>query len=402
VSPLRRDAATLALLSSLQMLAYADRVVLASVLPRLEEAFHLRHAVGGLLGTLFIVGCVIASPILGPIADRGHGRALLTAGAVVWSGATMASGLARDFVSLAVCRVLVGAAETTLATIAPAMIDRVAPPDRRSRWMGHFYVAANVGVALGLALGGVVEHYAGWRGAFLVAGAPGLLLAIFVARVVPPAGVQPARPRLVLDDLATLVRNRRYAWMVAGYSAYTFAIGGFGHWAPALASRHYGVGLATVGISLALIVVLGGVGGTALGGVIGDRAARGRADGDERARALVRCCAVACSVAVPLGAAALLAPTLWAFLALLLACQLALFVTTAPINGALLHSAPARLRATSMAVALFCIHLFGDLWSPSVVGALADVRPLAQAMLVLPAALAAGAAGFWLAARRAV
>jgi hypothetical protein len=55
-----------------------------------------------------------------------------------------------------------------------------------------------------------------------------------------------------------------------------------------------------------------------------------------------------------------------------------------------------------MAVALLCIHLFGDLWSPSVVGALADSRPLARAMLVLPLALATGAGGFWLATRRAV
>jgi MFS family permease len=398
---LGRDVATLLILSALHLFAYADRVVLAAVLPRIEDTMHLHHTAGGLLGTVFILGCIVAGPILGLIADRGHGRALLAGGAVVWSAATMLSGLAPDLLTLAVTRVLVGAAETTVETIAPALLTEVAPPERRTRWLGHFYVAANVGVALGLAGGGVVEHYGGWRWSFLCAGAPGLVLALLVVRIVPPAAVEPARARLVRDDIATLLGNRRYVWMVAGYCAYTFAIGGFGHWAPTLASRRYDISLATAGISLALISLVGGVGGTALGGIIGDAIARRYAEAD-RARALCRACAVACSVTVPLGFGLLAAPTLTAFMALLFACQLALLVTTAPLNGALLHSAPPAMRATAMAFALLCIHLFGDLWSPSVIGALADAQPLARAMLVLPAALAVGAGGFWWATRRAV
>jgi hypothetical protein len=64
-----------------------------------------------------------------------------------------------------------------------------------------------------------------------------------------------------------------------------------------------------------------------------------------------------------------------------------------------LHSAPPNARVSAIAAAIFCIHLLGDLWSPSVVGALADVASLDRAMLLLPSALGVAGAAWWAAAR---
>jgi hypothetical protein len=74
-----------------------------------------------------------------------------------------------------------------------------------------------------------------------------------------------------------------------------------------------------------------------------------------------------------------------------------LFLGTGPVNTLILETVPAGLRATAMAGSIFAIHLFGDLWSPRLVGLLSDRwGDLRLACLwVLPGALFVGAA-FWL------
>jgi len=71
------------------------------------------------------------------------------------------------------------------------------------------------------------------------------------------------------------------------------------------------------------------------------------------------------------------------------------FLPTGPAVTLLIESVPAMLRASAMAASVFVIHLFGDFWSPVLVGRLADwghepERPgagLQHAMLVLPAVM---------------
>ena len=75
-----------------------------------------------------------------------------------------------------------------------------------------------------------------------------------------------------------------------------------------------------------------------------------------------------------------------------------LFLSTGPVNTLILETAPVNLRASAMAVSIFTIHLFGDMWSPEIVGRLADSfgGNLQKAVLILPVALIV-ASVLWLA-----
>src|SRR5437868_687162 len=54
-----------------------------------------------------------------------------------------------------------------------------------------FSAAIPIGSAAGYMLGGLVDHYYGWRAAFFVAGVPGLVLAWMTSRLLdPPRGAQ--------------------------------------------------------------------------------------------------------------------------------------------------------------------------------------------------------------------
>ena len=85
------------------------------------------------------------------------------------------------------------------------------------------------------------------------------------------------------------------------------------------------------------------------------------------------------------------------------------FLPTGPINTLLLESVPVSLRARAMAVSIFVIHLFGDFWSPVIVGNLADWgyqadnpgASLQDAMLILPAVFSLSILSWgWLALRQ--
>jgi hypothetical protein len=67
------------------------------------------------------------------------------------------------------------------------------------------------------------------------------------------------------------------------------------------------------------------------------------------------------------------------------------------VNTLIIETVPINLRASAMAGSIFMIHMFGDMWSPEIVGRIADATgSLVKAVLILPVALIAAAA-LWLA-----
>jgi len=394
---IRRPRTILAVLTALNLLNYLDRLVLSSVLPRIEDELGLSNAVAGLLGTIFLVGYFLTSPIFGTLGDRGKRKGLLAIGIAIWSLATLASGFAHSFGQLAAARAIVGVGEASYATIAPTLIDDLAPPEKKGRWLAVFYSAMPVGGALGYVTGGMVEKAYGWRAAFFVAGGPGILLALVCLLIVEPARAVTEHKARLVDAWRPLVASPLYVRGVLGYAASTFAVGGFAYWAPAFLFRRYALELALANKGMGAVTVLAGAVGTAIGGFWSDRATRGipREDHGARSRAFLRICALSSAVAAPLAAAAILAPSAGWFFPLFFLGETAIFVSTSPVNAVVLESVPVALRATAMAMSIFAIHVLGDLWSPPGVGLLADHVSMPLAMLALPLAVALSAVGWW-------
>ncbi|MDP9033437.1 MAG: MFS transporter [Myxococcota bacterium] len=406
--------AVLALLTALNLLNYLDRYVLSAVLPRLQEDLHLSHFFGGSLATVFLIGYFATSPVFGNLADRvgdGGRKRLIAVGVAVWSIATVASGLVRSAASLVVARALVGVGEASYATIAPTLIDDVTEAKRKGRAMAVFSAALPVGSAMGYVVGGAVEHSHGWRAAFFVAGGPGLLLALLCLLIAEPFRRSSAVPD-ALGAARTLWRVVGYRRAVLGYSAYTFAIGGFAYWAPTYLHVRYGLEPGVASVRFGLVTVAGGLIGTLIGGWLGDAlgTARGKrlpgqggdATGTDAAiaRGNLVVCALAAGLGAPLALAAIAAPSAGAFFTLLFPCEIALFLLSGPVNVVLLRSVPGALRASAMALAIFAIHLLGDLWSPPLLGFVADHAPIALAMSMAPLAFAVAAIVWWRASAR--
>jgi len=403
----------LLVLTLINLLNYLDRYVPSAVLPQMKASgivttdFEL-----GILAPGFLVVYMLASPAFGYLGDRRSRTRPIAIGVALWSCATMFSGLARTYWQLFASRAAVGIGEAAYATISPALLADYYPADRRGRVFATFYMAIPVGAALGYVVGGEVSQAWGWRAAFLVAGVPGVLLALAVLRVpdpprgasdcaapgpaalapgaAPRAGALAALRQTIILYLQ-LARQRSYALTVLGYAAYTFAVGGLAFWMPTFLERVRAVPARQATTGFGAIVVITGFLGTFLGGWLGDYCLR------YTRQAYLWVSAVATLLALPLAAASLACASPQVFYPSLVGAELLLFASTGPVNSVIVALVAPAHRASAVALSVLAIHALGDVISPPLIGSLSDRTSLGEAVLLVPAAV--GVSGlFWVAA----
>jgi MFS transporter, Spinster family, sphingosine-1-phosphate transporter len=394
IRPVKRELSpfwTLFILTGLNLFNYLDRFVLSVVLPPLRQELRLDYDQAGTIGTAFMLGYFLTSPLFGYFGDRASRKWLIAIGIFVWSLGTVLTGFAHSYGELLFYRVLVGVGEASYATISPGIIADKFSGTKRNTALTIFYVAIPVGAALGNFVGGQIAAHASWREAFIWAGAPGLLLALVLLPFADPRrmGVVDAR-KPGMGDMIKLLFTPAYALVVLGYTAYTFALGGFQHWGATFLQEVHGLDVEYAGNFFGISLAVSGLIGTGIGGMVASALRR-------RTRAgYAVVLGVSVAAAVPVALAAFRAGTPGAAMALLAIAMFLLFLSTGPTNTLILEAAPAHLRAGAMAMSIFMIHAFGDLWSPKIIGHAAKTSSLGQAMIILPIALLAAAA-LWLA-----
>jgi MFS family permease len=401
----------LAVLAFINLFSYLDRYVVSGVLESLKHSdLGLSDTNLGSLMSGFLVVYTLLAPVFGALGDRRSRPRLIALGVACWSFATALSGFAVNYLTLFAARAAVGVGEAAYVTIAPSLLSDYFPVRQRGRVMAIFFCAIPVGSALGYVVGGLVDKHYGWRAAFFVAGVPGLLLAALCLLLRdPPRGIQdraeghgtaaPSTPRSSISREAwltygRLLHNKPYALTVLGYAAYTFAIGGLAYWMPAFLERARGIPRSEATVSFGTIVVITGFIGTFVGGWMGDYFAK------NSRQAYLWLSAIATLIAAPFVWLALTTNSHSLYVTYMVTAQLCLFLSTGPINAAIINLVIASERATAIALSVFAIHLLGDALSPLIVGALSDAFSLQQAITILPVAVLIG--GFvWIWAARA-
>ena len=382
-------------LTLINLFNYLDRWIVAALAESMKHSeLHLSDTQLGFLMTGFLVVYLITAPVFGHLGDTRSRNRLLALGVAIWSVATALAGLARSYVGLFAARAAVGIGEAAYGTISPALLADYFPRQKRGRVFAVFFAAIPVGSALGYIVGGLVDHYFGWRQAFFVAGVPGLVLAFLAYRLYdPPRGIQETgvgsqdtgeTPASNKRAYATLIRNRPYVLTVLGYAAYTFAIGALAFWTPTFLERVRGIPKAHATVQFGAVVVVTGFVGTYLGGWLGDRLLK------VSRQAYLWLSGVVTLLAAPLTLLALAAPQPYVYWPAIVAAELCLFASTGPVNSAIVNEVSPHMRATAVALSIFAIHILGDVPSPSVVGIISDARSLAAAVLVIPVAVLVG------------
>ena len=377
-----RPAVALATLTGINALNYLDRFLVAPLLPLIIAGLSLDDRQAGSLQSAFILVYALVCPVAGWLGDRTARLRVAALGVVLWSLATVGSGLASAFVWLLLFRALVGIGEATYTVVTPSLLADCYPPSRRGRALSIFYSAMPFGIAIGYVLGGQIGARYGWRPAFFVAGGPGLLCALLLlALPEPPRGRFDARAeasaKLPLRAfLRVLGRRPSYFCNMAAQTIYTFTMGGLGAWMPTYFVRERGISVAQAGTVFGLLLLGAGFLGTLAGGQIGDRLA-------QRFRsAHFVFSGVTMVGTVPFVLAAVLAREPAVYWSAMGVCLFLLFLNNGPLNAAMVNVLPNTARARGVGVHTTTIHLFGDALSPLLIGVASHALGLRLPVLV--------------------
>jgi MFS family permease len=277
--------AAVLLLCVAQIVSTADRGMLALVVDAVRADLGVSDVqIAVLQGFAFSVFYVIAGIALGMVADRVNRKRLLLAGMIVWSAATIASGLAQSFAGMLGARLFIGIGEAVLAPCAVTIISDLFPASRRGRPMA-LYVFGSI-IAFGvasIATGAVLQaapHGAfawiaplkglpPWRVAFVLAGAAGVGLASFTALLREPRRKAAALGEGEAADLRSGVGYmlRRWPLFLSFYGALAFfgmGVSVVTNWGAMLLTRVYGFSLAQA----SQLIGAGQIGWAVLGSVI--------------------------------------------------------------------------------------------------------------------------------------
>lgn len=404
----------LGVLTGVNFLNYIDRQVLPAVAyamkkPVAEGGLNLSNTEIGAMEVALLLTFTILSPLFGRLGDRYSRTRLMAGAAVVWSIATGLTGLAGHFpislpaihfvlpitqfavmlsgvaITLCLVRALVGVGESTYSTITPTLIADYFPPQRRATALGIFQAAIPMGFALGLALGGLLAEFFGWRVAFMLVGLPGLITAAIVWRLKEPKRGS-TELTVVHEDVMTaeateaptvsrgswlstcwkILSTRDWLLSTAGYTSLTFVLGAFATWASLMLIEEKHLSPTTADVVLGITILFAGAAGTFGGGWVADRVARKRRNG------YFLVCAASSFLGIVPALMALIMHQPFLFLPAIFLTVVFLFSNNAPFHAILVGSVPPAIRATAMALNIVAIHAFGDVISRLGVGVLSD------------------------------
>jgi len=158
-----------------------DRSVLAVLLESIKHTFHTTDTQQGLLGGLaFALFYATLGIPIAALADRTSRRNVLAVCALLWSVMTALCGMATTFPLLLGARVGTAVGEAGGTPPSHSLISDYFPLSSRATALSLYALGVPLGSVLGSLLGGWGNELYGWRNAFMLVGAPGVLVALLV------------------------------------------------------------------------------------------------------------------------------------------------------------------------------------------------------------------------------
>jgi MFS family permease len=246
------------------VMGYIDRQLVSVLLESIKADLGATDSqMGFLSGLAFAISYSIFGIPIARMADTGVRRSIIAAGLAVWSVMTALTGAGRSFFEILLARIGVGAGESAAGPPGHALLSDYFPLEQRGRALAIYSAGGSVGMVLGLWGGGYLGDVYGWRMAFVIAGLPGILLAIIVRLTVrePQRGRFEAKALAAEDSLrvvlTTLWRTPSFRWVTLAATLHVFAGFGASTWNPAFLQRVHGMTQADSGFWLGPVSGIG-------------------------------------------------------------------------------------------------------------------------------------------------
>jgi MFS family permease len=359
-------------------LNFLDRQIVSILGKDISAELNLTKTQFGLLGgtsfALLYTTCGIGVAFL---ADRFSRKWIIALACAIWSLFTALCGTAQNFTQILLYRMGVGFGEAGGSPPSYSLISDYFPAERRGLGLAIYSLGVPVGSMLGAFAGGKLALAYGWRTAFLVVGAPGIILAILMLLLVrePKRGRldvlidgatehAPAEP--ILKSIAGFFSNRTLV-LTAVSCAMSAFVGYAGLvWNPQFLEGVKGMAAADIATYYALALGLTGIVGTVVSGWLVDKL------GHKDRRWFAWVPAIAFTLSIPFWFGMLWAPTWQLAMLFLLGPMLMNQAYLAPALTVAQNAVAPAQRTMTGAILLFVLNLVGLGVGPVYVGWIAD------------------------------
>jgi MFS family permease len=202
--------------------AFFDRNAVNYLAPYIVSELRLSNTQVGLLGSVLSLSWALSAYVIGRWSDAtGVRKPFLIGILLVFSGCSILSGLATSFPMLVAARLIMGIAEGPMMPICLAIMIVESSLSRRGFNAGFLQTvfASLLGATVAPIVLVHLAEWFNWRVAFFIAGIPGILCALAVARFVrePKSQKNPETPALETQEkgFRLNILRERNIWLCA-------------------------------------------------------------------------------------------------------------------------------------------------------------------------------------------
>jgi len=389
----KRKAITVLILVYVNLINYMDRSTVAGMLEKIknDKDFNIKKdKYLGLLQTAFVICYMLFAPVFGYLGDRYSRKWLLAVGITFWSLSTLAGSFMHNFWWFLAFRAFVGIGEASYSVVAPAIISDMFVKDKRSSVLALFYFAIPVGTGLGYIVGSEMADLTDdWRWGLRVTpimGAVAVFMIVFLM-VDPKRGQADGsrlKPTSPFSDIKALARNKSFFFSTVAFTCVCYCAGALMWWGPNFAftgakaaagntSESNKITLADISFKFGIVMTLSGLLGVPLGSYISQMIRHQVPNADPIV------CATTLLVSVPILFFGFVSAnySLPLCYGLTFFAGLLLNANWSIVSDMTLYIVIPPRRGIASATQILVSHMFGDAFSPYLIGAMADTfKPL--------------------------
>ena len=365
----------LGLLTLVYIVNFLDRQIVIILIEPIKEDLGLTDSqLGFLSGTIFALFYTVLGVPIARFADQTVRRNIVAGSLAFWSLMTTLSGFATGFMHLILARIGLGVGQAGCTPPIHSLLADYFPIESRTNAISIYSMGPPLGILVAFVLGGWVAENWGWRMAFIVAGVPGLLLALLVYFTVREPERESASAAQDASASNSLIDVLKYLWSLPAWRHLMFGAalvglavyGTLGTWMPSILRRTFDMDTTEIGIILGLNGGFTGAIGLLAGGLLTTYLMK------RDPKWLLLTPAITLAVSVFFYVGVLATENFTVMISMMIIFSLISGSIGGPQFSAAQTLSPASMRAVSSSILLAAVNLIGIGIGPLAVGALSD------------------------------
>ena len=267
--------------------SFIDRQVLNLLVVPIQNDLNITDTqISALQGLAFVITYVGLCVPIGRIIDKTHRVSVMIIGRLGWSFATVACGFSKNYISMFIARMGIGAGESTVHPGSISILGDYFDSDKIASPMSIYLLGPYLGAGIAMIFGAqvldwasqmdsnitlpIIGEVAPWQLTFIAVGLPGILVAcLFLTIREPKRRIKEIESNEApsFKKIAEYIKNnwQVYGAIIIGNSCLIILLYGLQSWVPTMLLRVYEWDLIQSGRIYGLIAMLAGSAGVLSG-----------------------------------------------------------------------------------------------------------------------------------------